>query len=173
MSDLTPKDARLVFALLKIRQSQISAALKHVTPFIEQEPGDKNAAKLGAARLGKVAMTEPEVKAIVVDRDKFVAWVQETAPTEVEDVPTVRTAYEMKLLAEALANGAPVDAAGQEIPGVEIGYGSSPSQRFYADDGAERLLEVLEEKDLPEIDGLDLAAVLGVQRSADFEGGQS
>ncbi|MET8985929.1 hypothetical protein ABZW49_10810 [Nonomuraea wenchangensis] len=167
MSDLTPKDARLVFALLKIRQLQISAALKHVTPFIEQEPGDKNAAKLGAARLGRVAMTEPEVKATVTDREKFVAWVQETAPTEVEDVPTVRPAYEMKLLEEALANGAPVDAAGQEIPGVAIGYGSSPSQRFYADDGAERLLEVLDAKDLPEIDGIDLAAVLGVRKAGE------
>jgi len=168
MSDLTPKEARLVFALLKMRASQISAALKHVVPFIEQEPGDKNAAKLGAARLGKVAMTEPEVKAIVTDRDKFVAFVQETAPTEVEQVPTVRVAYEMKLLEQALANGAPVDASGQEIPGVEIGYGSSPQQRFYPDDNAGRLLAEVEPKDLPEIEGVDLAELLGVR-----EGGQS
>lgn len=164
MSDLTPKEARLVFALLKMRSSQISAALKRVMPFIEQEPGDKNAAKLGAARLGKVAMTEPEVKAIVTNREKFVAWVQETAPTEVEDVPTVRAAYEMKVLEQALANGAPVDANGLEIPGVELGYGSSPQQRFYADDGAENLLAVVEEKDLPEIDGVDLAGLLGIRR---------
>ncbi|MFC4006541.1 hypothetical protein ACFOY2_04870 [Nonomuraea purpurea] len=164
MSDLTPREARTVFALLKMRQSQLNRALKHVTQFIEQEPGDKNAAKLGAARLGKVAMTEPEVKAIVADRDKFVAFVQETAPTEVEHVPTVRTAYEMKLLEQALANNAPVDKEGREIPGVEIGHGSSPSQRFYADDGAERLLEVLEETDLPQIDGIDLAGLLGAKR---------
>lgn len=165
MSDLTPKEARLVFGLLKMRSSQIAAALKRVMPFIEQEPGDKNAAKLGAARLGKVAMTEPEVKAIVTDRGKFVAWVQETAPTEVEDVPTVRAAYEMKVLEQALANGAPVDKEGREIPGVELGYGSSPQQRFYADDGAENLLAVVEEKDLPEIDGVDLADLLGIRRS--------
>jgi hypothetical protein len=164
MSDLTPKEARLVFALLKMRSSQISAALKRVTPFIEQEPGDKNAAMLGAARLGKVSKSEPEVKALVTDRDKFVAFVQETAPTEVEDVPTVRAAYEMKLLEEALTNGAPVDKEGREIPGVEIGYGSSPQQRFYADDGAENLLAVVEEKDLPQIDGIDLAELLGVRR---------
>ncbi|MFI7642430.1 hypothetical protein [Nonomuraea sp. NPDC049400] len=164
MSDLTPKEARLVFALLKMRASQISAALKLVTPFIEQEPGDKNAAMLGAARLGKVAKSEPEVKAIVTDRDKFVAFVQETAPTEVEHAPTVRTAYEMKLLETALKAGAPVDEHGQEIPGVEIGYGSSPRQNFYADDGAERLLGVVEEKDLPQIDGIDLAGLLGVRK---------
>ncbi|TMS00119.1 hypothetical protein [Nonomuraea basaltis] len=163
MSDLTPKEARLVFALLKMRASQISAALKQVTPFIEQEPGDKNAALLGAARLGKVAMTEPEVKAIVNDREKFVAFVQETAPTEVEHIPTVRTAYEMKLLEQALRNGAPVDADGQEIPGVEIGYGASPQQRFYADEGADRLLAVVEPKDLPELDGIDLTELLGVR----------
>jgi hypothetical protein len=165
MSDLTPKEARLVFALLKMRSSQISAALKLVTPFIEQEPGDKNAAMLGAARLGKVAKSEPEVKAIVTDRGKFVAHVEETAPTEVEHVPTVRTAYEMKLLEEALANGAPVDKEGREIPGVEIGYGTSPQQRFYADDGADGLLAVVEEKDLPQLDGIDLAELLGVRRS--------
>ncbi|GAA2861038.1 hypothetical protein [Nonomuraea rubra] len=167
MSDLTPKDARMVFALLKMRQSQISAALKYVTPFIEQEPGDKNAAKLGAARLGKVAMTEPEPKAIVTDRDKFVAFVQETAPTEVEHIPTVRTAYEVKVLEEALKNGAPVDKEGREIPGVEIGLGATPSQRFYADDGAERFLDVVEEKDLPQIDGIDLAGMLGVRRGGE------
>lgn len=167
MSDLTPKEARLVFALLKMRSSQISAALKLVTPFIEQQPGDKNAAMLGAARLGKVAKSEPETKAIVTDREKFTAWVQETAPTEVEHVPTVRTAYEMKVLEQALANGAPVDKDGQEIPGVEIGYGSSPQQRFYADDGAENLLAVVEAKDLPEIEGIDLAALLGVRKDGD------
>lgn len=163
MSDLTPKEARLVFALLKMRSAQIAAALKVVTPFVEQQPGDKNAAMLGAARLGKVAMTEPEVRAIVTDREKFVAWVAEIAPTEVESIPTVRTAYEMKVLGEALANGAPVDEQGREVPGVTIGYGASPSQRFYADDGAESLLSAVEAKDLPELDGIDLAALLGVR----------
>lgn len=165
MSDLTPKEARMVFALLKMRAWQISAAVKYVQPFTEQEPGDKNATKLGSARLGKVGVTEPEVKAIVTDRDKFVAFVQETAPTEVEHIPTVRTAYEMKVLQEALDNGAPVDKQGREIPGVVLGPGASPSQRFYADEGAERFLEVVEEKDLPEIEGIDLAALLGVKRS--------
>ncbi|MEV6035968.1 hypothetical protein AB0L65_32765 [Nonomuraea sp. NPDC052116] len=164
MSDLTPKEARLVFALLKMRASQISAAVKYVQPFTEQEPGDKNAAKLGAARLGKVGMSEPEVKALVTDRAKFTAFVLETAPTEVEDIPTVRTAYEVKLLEQALKAGAAVDANGQEIPGVELGYGSSPSQRFFPDDGAERFLSTLEAKDLPEIEGIDLAALLGVRR---------
>jgi hypothetical protein len=164
MSDLTPKEARMLFALLKMRSSQISAALKLVTPFIEQEPGDKNAAMLGAARLGKVAKSEPEVKAIVTDREKFVAYVQETAPTEVELVSTVRAAYEMKVLEVALKKGAPVDEDGQEIPGVELGYGSSPRQNFYADEGAERLLEVVEEKDLPELEGVDLAMVLGIRK---------
>ncbi|MFD9950849.1 hypothetical protein ACFWYW_19705 [Nonomuraea sp. NPDC059023] len=164
MSDLTPKEARLVFALLKMRASQIRAVLDLVTPFIEQEPGDRNAAKLGSATLGKVTKTEPEVKAIVTDREKFTAWVAETAASEVEHVPTVRAAYEMKLLEQALAAGAPVDANGQEMPGVTLGYGSTPQQRFYADEGADRLFAVVEPKDLPEIEGVDLAALLGVSR---------
>jgi hypothetical protein len=168
VSDLTPKEARLVFALLKMRASQISAALKQVTPFIEQEPGDKNAAKLGAATLGKVAMTEPEVRAQVTDREKFTAWVAETAPSEVEQVPTVRTAYEQKLLEGAFKRGAAVDEHGQEIPGVSFGYGSTPQQRFYANDGADIFLAEVTPRDLPEIEGVDLAGLLGVR-----EGGQS
>ncbi|MFG1683578.1 hypothetical protein ACGFNP_25640 [Nonomuraea sp. NPDC049269] len=165
MNDLTPKEARLVFALLKMRASQISAALKQVTLFIEQEPGDKNAAKLGAARLGKVAMTEPEVKPQVTDREKFVAWVQETAPTEVEQVPTVRAAYQTKVLETVARMGGPVDEHGQEIPGVALGYGSSPRQCFYPDDGADSLLAVVEEKDLPDLGDIDLAGLLGIRRS--------
>lgn len=165
MNDLTPKEARLVFALLKIRASQISAALKQVTPFIEQEPGDKNAAKLGAARLGKVAMTEPEVKPQVTDREKFVAYVQEIAPTEVEQIPTVRAAYQAKVLETVARMGGPVDENGQEIPGVVLGYGTSPQQRFYPDDGADSLLAVVEEKDLPDLGDIDLAGLLGIRRS--------
>ncbi len=163
MSDLTPTQARLAFALLKIRKAQIDRALNRVTPFIDQEPGDKNAAKLGAARLGKVAMTEPEVKPIVVDRAAFTAWVEQHAATEVERVPTVRSSYESKLLDEIAKRGAAVDPNGEEIPGVTLGYGSSPQQRFYADENAENLLSVVEAKDLPEIDGIDLAGLLGAQ----------
>jgi hypothetical protein len=163
MSDLTPKEARLVFALLKMRASQISAALKRVTPFIEQEPGDKNAVKLGAATLGKAAMTEPEVRAHVTDRDKFTAWVTENAPGEVDQIPTVKGAFEQKLLEGALKRGAAVDEHGQEIPGVSFGYGSTPQQRFYANDGAEIFLAEVEPRDLPEIEGVDLAGLLGVR----------
>lgn len=170
MTDLTPREARTLWGLLKIRETQfktqLKAALTYAARFIDQDPGDKNSAKLGAARLGKVVLTEPEVRAIVTDRAAFIEWVQEVAPTEVEHIPTVRPAYETKVLEQALANGAPVDKEGREIPGVTIGQGSTPQQRFYADEGAERLLAAVEEKDLPEIDGVDLAAIFGIRRSA-------
>jgi hypothetical protein len=169
VSELSPREARLAFALLKLRQSQIAAALKKVTPFVDQEPGDRAAAKLGAARLGRVAMTEPDIKALVTDRDAFTKFVQAEHPGEVETVVQVRPAYESKLLGEITARGAAVDEDGQAVPGVTFGYGSSPQQRFYPDEGAEALLAVVDPSDLPRLEGVDLAGILGVRDAG--EGG--
>ena len=170
VSELSPREARLVVALLKLQQARVNAALKRVTPFVDQEPGDKNAAKLGAARLGKVAMTEPEVKALVTDRDAFVKYVQAEYPTEVEMVPQVRPAFEAKLMADLAARGEPVDDTGETVPGVTIGHGSSPQQRIYPDEGAEALLAVVDPSDLPRLEGVDLAGILGVRDAG--EGGE-
>lgn len=162
-----PKDARLAFALLKIRQSQISRAIQAVQPFLDQEPGDKNAAKLGRARLGKVTMTEPEVKPVVTDPDAFVKYVQDVRPDEIE--PAVRPAFQTALFQHLDKTGQLLDWDGNAVPGV--GFGSStPQQRFYADDGAEELLAVVDPADLPVIEGLDLAAVLGIAHPATGSG---
>jgi hypothetical protein len=163
MSDLTPREARTVYALLKIRQAQIAGALKHVQPFVEQEPGDRNAAMLGRARLGQVSLTEPKITAQVTDREAFLKYVTEARPTEVETVTVVRPAYETALLAELTQRGAIVDRDGMEVSGVEFRAASTPSQRFEAADNAAELLAVVEPRDLPEIDGIDLAALLGVR----------
>lgn len=163
MSDLTPREARMLFALLKTRKAQLDRALKHVAPFIEQEPGDKNMAKLGAAPLGRVAMTEPEVKPRVDDVKAFTEYVKETAGTEIETREMVRPAYEAKLLGDIAGRGAPVDGDGREVPGVSFGYASQPQQRFYAEENAEEMLRLVEPRDLPQIDGMDLAEILGVR----------
>ncbi|MGI5286589.1 hypothetical protein ACQEVF_25075 [Nonomuraea polychroma] len=167
MSDLTPREARTIWALLKIRETQIKtqlkAALTYAARFIDQDPGDKNAAKLGAAKLGKVGMTEPSITAQVTDPEAFLKYVTEARPTEVETVTQVRPAYEKALLAELTQRGAAVDRDGTEVPGIEFRPASTPYQTFDAADNAAELLAVVEPEDLPEIDGIDLAAILGVR----------
>ncbi len=163
MSDLTPREARMVWALLKIREEQIRDLLKRVAPFTEQEPGDRNAAMLGRARLGRVILTEPQVTAQITDRALFTKHVAETRPTEVETVTVVRPAYEAALLAEMTKHGVAVDRDGQEVPGVEFRPASTPSRRFESADNAAELLACVEPRDLPEIEGVDLASVLGVR----------
>jgi hypothetical protein len=167
----SPRDARLAYALLKLKQSQISKALKVVEQFNDQEPGDKNAAKLGAARVGSVTMTDPTVKAMVADRALFLKWVQANREDQVYDVPTVREAYEQALLNELTDKRALIDGNGVEVAGVVFGVGQAPAQRFYPDDDAADLLDVVTPDDLPDIEGVDLAYVLGVRHDNPVFGG--
>ena len=54
---------------------------------------------------------------------KFLAWVQEAHPAEVE--PVVRDGYRTSLLAAMAKAGRPVDpATGEAVPGVEMATGS-------------------------------------------------
>lgn len=153
------KDARLAYALLKIRASQISKALKAIEPLLDQEPGDRNAANLGHARLGFVQKTDPETRAIITDPDLFLKWVKENRPDQINEV--VNATYQVALLKDMTALGAAVDSNGVEVPGVTFGS-ETPSQRFYPAQGADDLLDVLERADLPAIDGVDLPRILGV-----------
>ncbi len=169
MSDLTPREARMLFGLLKVREAQIRAVLKHVALFVEQEPGDRNAAMLGRAKLGSVILTEPKITAQVTDRDLFIKHVAEHRPTEVEQVTVVRPAYETALLAEMTQRGALVDRDGQEVPGVTLRPASTPSQRWEPADNAAELLACVEPHDLPEVEGVDLAGILGVRPAPALE----
>jgi hypothetical protein len=56
-----------------------------------------------------------------------------------------------------------VDANGEEVPGVEFRLASSPYQRFDAAENADELIALVEPKDLPEIDGIDLVSILGAR----------
>lgn len=165
MTDVSPRDARLAFALLKLQQRRISAALKTFEPFIDQEPGDKNTTRLGEAKLGKVAKTEPVDKPVVSDRDAFTKHVAALCPTEVETVEQVRPAYERKLLTDMAAKGCAVDDNGEVVPGVRF-ESSTPQQRFYPEPDAEDLLTVIDAGDLPEVDGLDWRQLLPVRPEA-------
>jgi hypothetical protein len=157
----TPRDARLAFALLKIQQVRVAKALKVVGPLVDQEPGDRNAAKLGHAKLGVVQMTDPDTKAVVTDPALLLKWVKANRPDQIEE--TVNATFQTALTKHMTETGALVDWDGQEVPGVGFAT-ETPSQRFYPVEDAADLLEVIEHSDLPQIDGVDLAGILGIRR---------
>lgn len=158
---MTARDARLAYALLKIRQAQISKALAKIQPYTEQEPGDRNAARLGEARLGFVQTTDPEAHAAVTDIDLFTKWVQAKRPDEI--VPSVRESFKNAVLKELDGKGALVDWDGEEVPGVAFAS-STPAQRFQAAPDAAELAATATAEDLPFVDGVDLASLLGISR---------
>lgn len=166
MIDISSRDARLAYALLKLQQRRISAALKTFEPYIDQEPGDKNTARLGEARLGKIARTEPVEKPVVSDRDTFTKHIADLWPTEVETVETVRPAFERKLLGEMQARGCAVDDNGEVVPGVRF-ESTAPQQRFYPEDNAEDLLTVVDLADLPVVEGVDWRGLLPIRPAED------
>jgi hypothetical protein len=79
--------------------------------------------------VAKISLTDPKPEAVVTDPDAFLAWVRETAATEVvrrvEVVTEVRPAYRAALLAQMTAAGRP-EICDKEtgvvdtVPGVEI-----------------------------------------------------
>lgn len=163
------RDARRAWALLQIKKlelaeesKRISKALKVIEPDLDQEPGDRNTAKLGEAKLGKIGRTDPDTVAVVNDVAAFAEFVSLTAPSEIEVIKQVRPAYQNKLLAELSASGSTIDSNGQDVPGIGFALTSTSYSRFYPEPGAAELLSVIDPSDLPEIDGVDLAGLLGI-----------
>lgn len=119
-------DVALALVVLKVLGEQVktgeSAAKREVA--VAALPGDRTTAALpDGSPVGTVGQAKGRTNARVTDREKFVAFVQEAYPTEVEMVPTVRPSFEKRLLDACKANQAPVDANGVEVPGVEVGVG--------------------------------------------------
>ena len=98
--------------------------------------------------IATVSLTHRKPTASVSDAEALAAWVAEVAPTEVVETLTVREAvlrsiieeadplkvertvrvrpaYVSALLAQAVAAGAPVTAAGEVIPGIDMRDGST------------------------------------------------
>ena len=119
-------DVALALVVLKVLGEQVktgeSAAKREAGA--AALPGDRTTAALpDGTPVGTVGQAKGRTTARVTDREKFTAFVQETYPTEVEMVPTVRLSFEKRLLDGCKANEAPVDANGHEVPGVEVGVG--------------------------------------------------
>lgn len=160
----TARDARLAYALLKLQQKRIADALKVIQPSIDQDPGDKNAARIGHARIGVVATSDPTLKATVSDMGLLVKFVQEIRPDEITMVPVVGETYLKALLAEMDRTKTLRDWDGHDVPGVVFAASKAPYPYFTPEQDAEDLLGVVGLEDLPYIDGVDLAALLGIAR---------
>jgi hypothetical protein len=119
-------DVALALVVLKVLGEQVktgeSAAKREVAG--AALPGDRTTAVLpDGTPVGTVGQAKGRINARVTDREKFTAFVQDAYPGEVELVPTVRPAFEKRVLDACKANKAPVDANGAEVPGVEVGVG--------------------------------------------------
>lgn len=109
--------------------------------------------------VGTISLTQPKDKFAVVDRNAFIAWVEQNHPGEVEYVPTVRPSFEKVLLekwAESTSDGVVItdtDTGEQKpVDGVEFKPAGDPtafSIRFAKDakkgiDGREKVAEYLD-----------------------------
>jgi hypothetical protein len=100
-------------------------------------------------KVGTCSVTVPKPAAQVVDDEAFLAWVRETAPSEVTSrvVTEVRPAYRAGLLAEMTAAGSaevPDRETGEvlPVPGVEVRAGRATTHSVrLAKGGAEAIAE--------------------------------
>lgn len=100
-------------------------------------PGDRTSAVLPDGTVaGTLSQAKGRTTARVADRDKFLTWVTQTYPGEVEQVTAVRPAFEKSVLDMCKRSGHPVDVNGYEVPGVEVGAGEPYTVTKVAD-GAE------------------------------------
>lgn len=72
------------------------------------------------APLGDIAMTAGATSAVIVDPDKFLAWVTENRPEEIVTVELVRPSFQAALLDEIKKRGKVADRDDNEIPGVAL-----------------------------------------------------
>ena len=94
-------------------------------------PGQREPIVLGGITVGTVSQENGARTPRVVDEEAFLAWVQDTAPDEVEVIPArfaVRAAYRTKILDQVKKRGALLDEDGVVIDGiVELGVGEPKS----------------------------------------------
>lgn len=81
--------------------------------------GDGGEAEVATAWVSKGATT-----ATVTDRRKFLAWVREHVPDEIEHLERVRPAFEKTMLEHCKKQGVPVSETGAVIPGLDVGTGA-------------------------------------------------
>lgn len=121
----------LTEAALKTLADEVGAQMKAVKAAMQQQLEETGAsqvhATLGDTKVATVSRTTSTAAAVVTDDEAFIAWVRETAPTEVVSrvVTEVRPAFRAALLAQMTASGAaevPDKASGEitGVPGVAV-----------------------------------------------------
>lgn len=155
------KDLALAEASLKTLADAVKTQLAEVREQMQKELEASGASRVDATlpdgtKVATVSTSTPTDKAVVTDDDAFLAWVQETAPTEVKSrvVTEVRPAFEAALLAQMTASGAaevPDKATGEiaEVPGVTVQTGRATTHNVrLAKDGADAIITAWRDGDL-------------------------
>lgn len=119
-------------AALKALSDAIGDRIKEVKADMQEALDSTGASRVEAklpdgTKVATISKTEPKPAAVVVDPEKFLAWVREHSPANVVSrlVTEVRPAYTAALLAELTATGVPVWADKEtgeavDVDGVEI-----------------------------------------------------
>lgn len=122
-------------AALKALADAVAVERKTVQAAMQSELETTGAARVDASlpdgsAVASVSRTQPKLTARVVDDEAFLAWVRDTAPSEVTSrvVTEVRPAFQAALLAQMTAAGAtevPDKVTGEvtDVPGVEVTAG--------------------------------------------------
>jgi hypothetical protein len=111
------------------------------------DEGDSKAANLpDGVRLGKFTKTRGRLTPTITDERKFLQWVQDRYPDEIEQ--TIRPAFRTKILDTAKKHGEAVDlSTGEVVPGIELRHGdpyiSFRSEPGYQEVVAERWHEIV------------------------------
>lgn len=172
---MNSRQARLLYGMAKMRISALNAVLKVTAKHLDQEPGDKVGARVGAAKLGVITMSEPANVATILDENEFLAWAQKNRPDQVRMEPVVDGTFVASLRAYMDEVQAFVDWEGRTVPGIGFRPTGTPSLRFTPVADAEELFKAIAPEDLPEIEGIDnLADIFGIRTpdtTADAESG--
>lgn len=165
------KDLALREAALKSLADAVAAELKTVKTEMQTELESSGASQVPAVlpdgtKVGTVSRTESKAAAQVVDDEAFLAWVRETAPSEVKSrvVTEIRPAYQAALLAQMTAAGTaeiPDKETGEitEVPGVEVRAGRATTHSVrLAKGGAEQIIAAWQSGQLAHLDVPQLTA---------------
>lgn len=83
--------------------------------------GDAVTGRYGDRLIAKAAMTRGRTKLAVTDEHELLDWVRRNYPTEI--IESVNPAFLTQIERAAKTVGAPIDAAGEVIPGLELQQG--------------------------------------------------
>jgi hypothetical protein len=103
----------------KIHADALRARMLDIMREIGSRTMDVTDADDGAA-LGTVSLTGGGPTVVVSDPDKLMAWVEDNRPDELVPTKVIRGSFLKALMEAVKTRGAPVDADGNPIPGLDI-----------------------------------------------------